>query len=105
MIRIGMDIDGMRVEIDGHAGYAQPGQDIVCAAVSVLTYTLAENLRLTLYPDEYDVELSNGHARIQARPPKDRAERCRDIYMTIANGYCMLAAQYDQYVQIEQAEE
>ena len=36
------------ITLAGHAGYAPRGQDIVCAAVSALTYTLQESLnRLT----------------------------------------------------------
>lgn len=32
------------ITISGHAGYAPRGRDIVCAAVSALTYTLQESL-------------------------------------------------------------
>lgn len=34
--------------LNGHAGYAEKGRDIVCAAVSMLTYNLQESInRLT----------------------------------------------------------
>ena len=33
-----------RLEASGHAGYAPAGQDIVCAAVSVLAQTLANKV-------------------------------------------------------------
>ena len=33
------------ISIGGHAGYAQQGEDIVCAAISVLSYTLMQALR------------------------------------------------------------
>ena len=101
MIQIRMDVEGMRLEIEGHAGYAPIGQDIVCAAVSTLTYTLAQNLALMLCADEYTADLENGHAYIEARPPETLAELCRGIFMTIANGYAMLEAQYGQYIQFE----
>lgn len=42
MIEIEQRPDG--VSIKGHAGYAPPGQDIVCAAVSVLVQTLCASL-------------------------------------------------------------
>lgn len=32
------------IEIKGHAGYAKPGKDIVCAAVTILIYTLLQSL-------------------------------------------------------------
>lgn len=35
------------VQITGHAGYADPGQDIVCSAVSALWQTLINSMQLT----------------------------------------------------------
>lgn len=43
MIRITKGTGQLLVE--GHAGFAQRGQDVVCAGVSALVCTLAENLR------------------------------------------------------------
>lgn len=34
------DRDGLELIIDGHAGYAEHGRDIVCAAVSGIAYAL-----------------------------------------------------------------
>lgn len=101
MISIRIDVEGMRLQIEGHAGYAPEGQDIICAGVSTLAYTLAQNLALTLDHSDYTAELDKGRAYIEARPPETSAEQCRGIFMTIANGLNMLAAQYDQYIQFE----
>ena len=101
MIKIRIDVEDMRLEIEGHAGYAPAGQDIICAAVSTLAYTLAQNLALMLCMDEYTAEFEDGHARIEARPPEATAEQCRCAFMTIANGFYMLEAQYGQYIQLE----
>lgn len=101
MIKIKIDVEGMRLEISGHAGYAPAGQDIVCAAVSTLAYTLAQNLMLILHTDDYRAELKDGSAYIEAHPPDETAEQCRGIFMTIANGLCMMEAQYGQYIQVE----
>lgn len=101
MIRVNVDVEGMRLEVNGHAGFAPPGQDIVCAAASTLAYTLAQNLVLTLQPDEYTAKFEDGHARIEARPPEALADDCRRIFMTIANGFYMLEVQFDQYIQLE----
>ncbi len=101
MIRVTIDVEGMRLEIEGHAHYAPPGQDIVCAAVSTLAYTLAQNLELMLFEEDYTADFESGHAWIEARPPEPLAEQCRGIFMTIANGFAMLEAQYGQYVQLE----
>ena len=41
MIEIVYDRMRLRLTADGHAGFAEAGQDIVCAAVPMLVYTLA----------------------------------------------------------------
>lgn len=37
--------DVHRLRVKGHAGYARKGEDIVCAACSILAYTLGQNAR------------------------------------------------------------
>ena len=34
-----------RIEISGHAGYAEPGKDIVCAGVTALMQTLIQSIK------------------------------------------------------------
>ena len=36
--------DGAILKVQGHAGYAPDGQDIVCAAISTLTITLINSM-------------------------------------------------------------
>jgi uncharacterized protein YsxB (DUF464 family) len=46
-----------RITIYGHAGFAEPGKDIVCAAVSTLAQTLIQSVeKLTADVIEYDVK-------------------------------------------------
>ena len=60
------------VTIRGHANYARPGQDIVCAAVSVLVQTLIQSIEdLTTDRIEYDmsaglVDIKHGNLSAQA---------------------------------------
>lgn len=44
-VDIGRDGNWCDIRIRGHAGYATDGEDIVCAAVSVLGFTLMQCLR------------------------------------------------------------
>ena len=105
MISVMLDVEGMRLEIKGHAGSAPKGQDMVCAAVSTLAYTLLYNLQLILNKDEYTATMNEGDALIVARPHPIlnpiQTEKCQDLFMTIGNGLCMLAEQYDQYIHFE----
>ena len=101
MIRIHADVERMQLRVRGHAGYAPEGQDIVCAAVSALVYTLAQNLALTLCDEDYTAQLEDGDAYIEARPPAELADGCQRIFMVIVNGLNLLANQYGQYVWLE----
>lgn len=101
MISIRIDVDYMRLEINGHSGFGDEGRDIVCAGVSTLVYTLAQNLRMMLDEDEYEADIDTGHAYIEATPPSILAERCRDFFMFTANGFALLEAEYGQYVQMD----
>ena len=101
MILIRMDVDAMLLEVDGHALAAPEGQDIVCAAASTLVYTLAHNLMLALKDDEYSLILTEGHAYIEAHPSDAQEEYIHHIFMTIANGLCLLESQYGQYIHFE----
>lgn len=40
-------IDGNKIEVQGHSGYAEKGSDIVCAAISVLTEATYNYLKAT----------------------------------------------------------
>lgn len=102
MITVKIDVEGMRLTVEGHANYAPLGQDIICSAASMLAYTLAQNLALTLYPDDFIAEFDDeGRAYIEAHPPDDLVDRCQFVFMTIANGFALLEAQYGQYIQLE----
>lgn len=47
------------VTIKGHAGYAEPGKDIICAAVSILVATFINFCDVEIIEDEADyMELS-----------------------------------------------
>lgn len=44
MIEVAHNIRTNEITVSGHAGYAEPGKDIICAAVSVLVNTLVESM-------------------------------------------------------------
>ena len=56
------DHEYQRVLVDGHAGYADHGQDIVCAAVSVLVINTFNSIEsFTEDPFTCDVSPDGGH--------------------------------------------
>lgn len=52
----------------GHAGYAQEGQDIVCAAVSALIITTVNSLE-AFTRDEFQAEEKDGYVSIRFMKP------------------------------------
>ena len=54
-----------RLTVEGHAGYAPKGQDIVCAAVSALVYALIGTLEET--ENVAEVVLRPGYAVVEAK--------------------------------------
>lgn len=57
--------------VDGHAGYAEIGNDIICAAVSALTQGLVHSLK-SLTDDEISYHIADGHIDIEY---KDLSEK------------------------------
>ena len=65
--------------IDGHAGYAEIGKDIVCAAVSSLTQGLIHSLK-ALTDDEISYRVVSGHAEITYKDLSERGKLLVDSF-------------------------
>lgn len=81
-----------RITVSGHAGYAPTGQDIVCAAVSALTYALAGYLEETGQAARSDIR--RGYADIEG------AEGCGAAFALVRCGMEQLAAAYPGCVEM-----
>ncbi len=81
-----------RITVSGHAGHAPVGQDIVCAAVSALTYALAGYLEETGQAARSDIR--RGYADIEG------AEGCGAAFALVRCGMEQLAAAYPGCVEM-----
>lgn len=81
-----------RLVVQGHAGYAPAGEDIVCAAASALVYALAETLRET--GRLAGLEIRKGYAEVTG------AGDCGGDFGLVCRGLAMLAEQYPQCVKM-----
>ena len=92
---------GLRVS--GHAGYAQSGGDIVCAAASVLITTCANALE-SVAGIRPNVSHSERPVMIQVALPGGLSPAsehdARIILRTAEQGFLDIAAQYPSYLQI-----
>ena len=87
------------VTIKGHAGYAEHGKDIVCAAISALTQTFITSVE-DLTAAEIKYAISNGDVDISYEGFTDRARVLLDSFFI---GCELIAREYPENVQIAQA--
>lgn len=91
--------DEMILRAEGHAGFAPKGQDIVCAAVSVLMQTLA--CSVDAYNTGNTFELSDGKNgnRLTVQAPMSVLNR--DKFDLVVEGLSRLAENYPENVQFK----
>lgn len=86
------------VRIEGHAGYAEPGKDIVCAGASALTNTVL------CAAQEYNGVSSpvKDGIVIGLSPRLWQRGRARRLMDSLVDGYRVLAHQYPEYVEVKE---
>lgn len=93
-----------KISITGHSGYGEKGSDIVCAAVSMLTFTLIN----AIFTEEEkgnvsakSIRYGQGNAKIALLIAKGKGAELRAVISAIKGGFELLANSYSQYVQIQ----
>ena len=100
MINIEFNPKTLTLDITGHAEHGEKGEDIVCAAISTLFYTLGEALYESKHMMAEDVvfddEDGNGH--LSCVPKKEYEANVSLIYWTILTGFELVAKNYKNNV-------
>lgn len=104
-VRFGGRDGGYFFRCDGHAGAAEKGHDIVCSAVSILGYTLAENTK-KLYDEgfligEPIINIKDGFIEIEMKPHKGAERDVRRTIAVVQTGYLLLSAAYPSFVSLD----
>ena len=90
---------GFRVQ--GHSGYAESGEDIVCAAVSSAALMAANTVTEVLHvPAQVSVKDGDLHFMVL---PKD-ARQCRDVFSGFKLHMLSLEEQYPDYISVNYTE-
>ena len=92
------------VEVSGHANYARSGKDIVCSAVSGITYTaLLGLIEFSTRKVEYVVNDENGYMKFIVPVAESEEEEIRQqtILRTMIIGLQDLEKGYKAYVNVE----
>lgn len=93
--------ESIEIVIEGHAGYAEKGKDIVCSAVSILSYSLFGELE-KLDADGLVVILDEVHMDgMEAIVFKVIDETALISVDTVMNGFDALAEEYSNYVFVQ----
>ena len=89
-------------EEQGHAGFADAGSDILCAAISSMTMLLINTIEVA-YASEVDYEIDEGATRIRVRAKAALPEFESDDYKRYAVSgivmgyYCQLSDMLEEY--------
>ena len=90
-----------RMNITGHAEFAVPGEDIVCAGLSMLMATL---VAATTEEPEYQTSVYINHdtaeVDIQSDPHVGYEDTCLAVYNTIYLGYRTAEESYPDHVKV-----
>lgn len=91
--------------LSGHAGAAPAGMDTVCAAASMLAYTVAQEV-LEMegkgkLRKKTRIELKKGEALIVCKPKKNAWCEALHLYKVAQTGYRLLAANFPENVQVK----
>lgn len=89
-------IDKGKIEISGHAGFAEHGKDIICAAVSSLAQSAA--LAIAAYDKTAQLEAVEGHLKVEYTADDHYIDGITD---TLKIGLDCIAGQYGEFLKIE----
>lgn len=92
-----------RLKADGHAAWDKTGRDLVCAAESMLAYTLLQSLQEAKergWVQELDTDIWDGGILAEAVPAPNSMIRVATIYRTVLTGYRMLSRRYPHNVEV-----
>lgn len=105
MVRVRIDMENLEVEVDGHAGSAEYGRDLVCCAISMLTETLARYMEKQMRDgnlSDLTVEIAEGRAYINPTPYGWSMQDTVTAFKVIREGYRALATEHGKYIRLEE---
>ena len=85
-------------QLTGHAEYAEPGEDILCSAVSALAINTVNSIE-ELTSDHLIAEVKNGNLRAKVRGEVSQASHI--LIKSLQIGLCEIYREYgDEYIRI-----
>lgn len=101
MLKITYEREKSRVRLVGHAHYGETGHDLVCAAASMLTHTLAAFVR-DIGGEDAEIRLLRGDSLISCRVDEPYRDRTVEIFDRICRGFALLQENFPACVDYEE---
>ena len=87
--------------VEGHAGSAPKGEDLVCSAASILVHTLranVENMEKAGIIAKPETEIRDGYAKIKCRAVRGNENTVAAVYQAVCVGFEILADKFPDYI-------
>ncbi len=105
MVVANYDRANLAMKISGHAQGGPKGEDIICAAASILSFTLIECVMANKEKNFPHISQIDGEIRVECRPETTWwKQECRRLMDVIFTGYEILAVEYPNNVRAEKEE-
>lgn len=95
----------IRMTLQGHAGAAPKGEDLICASASMLAYTVAQAVQFMfeqgMLAKKPKISIKEGSAAVVAIPREEYQAEVLHTYWVAQCGIHMLARNYPQYIKLE----
>lgn len=95
----------LHMEFSGHAGAAPKGEDLVCAAATMLTYTAAQAVQFLYEQGKLRkpprIVLTDGSACVVATPLPETEAETMMVFWVVQAGAHVLARNYPQNAVLE----
>jgi uncharacterized protein YsxB (DUF464 family) len=89
------------IRVSGHTGYAEAGEDIVCAGISALVVTALIGLkRVAQHPHEGKAASGYMYCKLKPGGTPESAAKAQVILETTVLGLRDIARDYHQYVRV-----
>lgn len=101
MIQVVYHRNENRITIKGHAYSGEPGHDLICAAASMLVYTLAaavENMNRHGHLSDAVIKIAEGNCVVGCKPYEQFKGAATLIFDSICAGYDLLAVNHPENV-------
>ncbi len=90
-----------QVKLSGHANFKEYGSDIVCSAVSILMYTIADKLLIDNY--QVEVDIKEEELGMMSIIIKEENQNVMLLMETLKHGLLMIQKEYPKYITVKEA--